>query len=172
MKCQICNKKKANIVFTQIVNNEKIVLQICTDCAKKKGLSIEMGSIAPSPPSSEFFLGAMVGNSEKKEDKKVPDLTCNVCGLTYAEFKKTGLFGCDACHDAYGIHIENFLQQIHGTVVNEGEEPTEPIKEIEVKHELKKLKTQLKKCIKVEDYEKASELRDQIAELEKGKNTQ
>ena len=171
MKCQICNKKEANIVFTQIVNNEKIVLQICTDCAKEKGLSIEMDSVAP-PPSSEFFLGAIVGKSGEKEDKEVPDLTCNVCSLTYAEFKKTGLFGCDACHEAYGTHIENLLQQIHGTVVHEGREPTEPIKEIEVKHVLRKLRTKLKKYIEVEEYEKAAKLRDQIAELEKGKNTQ
>ena len=60
MKCQICNKNNANIVFTQIVNNEKIVLQICSECAKNRGISIEFEK--PSLPQVNSFIGSLAGN--------------------------------------------------------------------------------------------------------------
>ena len=91
MKCQICNVNEANIIFTQIVNNEKIVLQICSECAKKKGISVEIEK--PSKPQINSFIGSFTGYFSEKEEKEIPDLTCNICGLTFAEFKKTGLFG-------------------------------------------------------------------------------
>lgn len=183
MKCQICNNNEANIIFTQIINNEKIVLQICSECARKKGLSIEIDSVTTSH-SPESFLGGLFGASVKKDEKDVPDLKCSVCGLTFAEFKKTGLFGCDACLEAFGVYLTNLLQQIHGTTVQTGSTvqegtivqnnqiPKGPKKEIEMKNELEKLRIQLKKCVEVEEYENAAKLRDRIAVLEKGKKAQ
>ena len=111
MKCQICNKNEANIIFTQIVNNEKIVKQICSECAKKKGLSIEIESVSPKPASPEMLLGLFSGETEMKEEKDIPELKCDLCGLTFSEFKKSGLFGCDKCHEAFGERIKDIIKQ-------------------------------------------------------------
>ena len=54
MKCQICKENNANIIFTKIVNNEKITLNICADCAKEKGLTIKISS-AGNPQSETLF---------------------------------------------------------------------------------------------------------------------
>ncbi|HDY90228.1 MAG TPA: hypothetical protein ENH82_19175 [bacterium] len=164
MKCQICNKNIANIVFTQILNNEKMVLQICTECAKEKGISVEIEK--PSKPKVDSFIGSFTGIISEKDEKEVPDLTCAVCGLTFAEFKKSGLFGCDKCHEAFGEHVSNLLKQIHGTDVYEGELPDKLSEEGETMQKLKKLRSELKHCIGTEDYERAAELRDRIAEIE------
>lgn len=164
MKCQICNKNEANIVFTQIINTEKIVLQICTDCARKKGISVEFEK--PSQPKVHSFIGSLTGALGEKEDKEIPDLTCDICGLTFAEFKKNGLFGCDKCHVAFGEHISNLLKQIHGTDVYNGKSPEKLSEEGEKMYQLKSLRTELQHCIEMEDYERAAELRDKIAEVE------
>jgi protein-arginine kinase activator protein McsA len=37
MLCQDCNKNEATIHLTQIVNNEKVVLNLCKACAEKRG---------------------------------------------------------------------------------------------------------------------------------------
>ena len=167
MKCQICNKYDANIVFTQIVNNEKIVLQICSECAKKRGISIEFEK--PSLPQVNSFIGSLAGDIGEKDKKDIPELTCDVCGLTFAEFKKEGLFGCDKCHEAFEDHIVNLLKQIHGSNVYDGKSPEGLSDEGEKMQQLKNLRSELKHFVKMEDYERAAELRDKIAEIEKDK---
>src|SRR4030067_443735 len=39
MLCQDCKKKDAKVHLTQIVNNEKVTLNLCKDCADKKGFN-------------------------------------------------------------------------------------------------------------------------------------
>ena len=168
MKCQICKKNESNIVFTQIINNEKVVLQICSECAQKKGISIEIES--PTPPKIASFIGGFTAVSTENVDADIPDLTCPNCGLTFAEFKHEGLFGCDQCHTAFGEHVSSLLKQIHGTDVYEGNVPEKLSVEGKAMRQLKKLRDDLRHSIDAEDYEKAAELRDRISELE-GKMT-
>ena len=168
----MCKKNEANIIFTQIINNEKIVLQLCSECAKKKGLSVEFETVS-LPSASDSFINELIDSSGKKEKKKnIPDLTCEVCKETFAEFKETGLFGCDKCHEAFGNHIDEILKQIHGTSFHYGKEPKEAPEVFDKKQQLKNLKAQLKHCVEMEDYERAAKLRDQITELVKREKTE
>ena len=164
MKCQICNKNDANIVFTQIVNNEKIIMQICTDCAKEKGLTVE---IKEEQPQIVSLAGTLAGILNKEDTKTIPDLTCSECSLTFAEFKKSGLFGCDKCHEAFGVHIANLLKQIHGLTRHEGKEPQVLSGKVDTKKQLRDLRKKLKRLIELEEYEKAADIRDKINTLEK-----
>ena len=171
MKCQICHKNNANIVFTQIVNNEKIVIQICTECAKKKGLSIEFETTPLSSNPAKSFLSSVKNEHVEEEKEKIPDLTCEICGLTFIEFKKKGLLGCDKCHEAFGSHIRKILKQIHGTTVHLGKAPHKDSTELINKQHMKHLRAQLKHCVEIEDYEQAAILRDQIEVLKREKTT-
>ena len=164
MKCQICSKNDANIVFTQIINNEKIIMQICTDCAKDKGITVE---ILNEPPQIVPLAGIMKGILEKEGAETIPDLTCSECGLTFAEFKKSGRFGCDKCHEAFGNHITSLLKQIHGLARHEGKEPQVLSGEVDTKKQLRDLRKKLKRLIELEEYEKAADIRDKINTLEK-----
>ena len=160
MKCQICNTNKANIIFTQIINNEKIVMQICSECAKKKGLTLD---IRTDTPSQIEPVDSLVGSLTVK----IPDITCPECNLTFEEFKKTGVFGCDICHKAFGSHIANLLKQIHGLARHEGKSPRIIPEELDIKKKLKELRSKLKRFIELEEYENAAEIRDRINMLEK-----
>jgi protein arginine kinase activator len=165
MKCQICHKNEANILFTQIVNNEKIVLQICSECAREKGLTLE---ITAKPPSAiqESLVGSLTGTDSESGLSETPDLTCSVCGLTFAEFKKSGLFGCDRCHEAFGDHIVKLLKQIHGLARHEGKSPRAPSDEVNFRKEIRELRKKLNDLVAREEYEKAAELRDRINKME------
>lgn len=165
MKCQICNVNNANIIFTQIINNEKIVMQICSECAKKKGLTIEIKTELPA--QIESLVGSLTGDSGTDGVEKIPDITCPECGLTFEEFKKSGLFGCDRCHVAFGSHIASLLKQIHGLAKHEGKSPRALPEEADLKKDLKELRSKLKHFVEVEEYEKAAEVRDRISVLEK-----
>jgi protein arginine kinase activator len=164
MKCQICRENLANIVFTKIVNNEKVVLHICSECAQKKGLTIEIGhpeSIAAMKAGADHNPGG-----EQRQETNVPDLVCDICGLPFAEFKKTGFVGCDNCYEAFNRHIVNILKQIHGSAVHQGKVPLHIAGDVELKKHIRTLRLRLQHCIEAEDYERAAELRDKIASLE------
>jgi len=165
MKCQICKGNEANIIFTQIVNNEKIVMQICSECAKKKGLILEFQKEPFSPVES--LVGSLTVDPGTKDSESIPDLKCTVCGLTFAEFKKSGLFGCDKCHEAFGNHITKLLKQIHGLNKHEGKIPLDISGEVDVYKEIKKLRSKLDRYVKREEYEKAAEIRDRINTMER-----
>lgn len=171
MKCQICKVNEANIVFTQIVNNEKVVLHICTQCAGTKGLTVEIGKGAkplPEPLLDAVKSAHKVVNKAPAPVEEIPDITCDSCGQTYAEFKSSGLFGCEHCHLAYGEHVKTLLMQIHGATAHEGRTPsTEVTKEVQDRQRLKKLKGELSRSVEVEDYERAAKLRDEIDSLER-----
>jgi protein arginine kinase activator len=167
MKCQICNKNEANIVFTQIIDNEKIVLNICSECAKIKGITVEIGK--PSmPKADDFSFDDSYEDKEEKADESTEEkIFCESCGLSFAEFRKSGLFGCENCHLAFGEYIPNLLKQIHGTEVYKGNKPGELSEEAKLINRLNRFRSELKRCIETEDYEQAAKLRDSIAVLEK-----
>ncbi|MCD6308751.1 MAG: UvrB/UvrC motif-containing protein [Candidatus Latescibacteria bacterium] len=169
MKCQICHKNDAKIVFTQIVNNEKVVLHICPECARKKGLSIEIDISPPVSASVEKLLKGFDKTVEEREEEEIPDLVCDNCGLTFREFKKSGLFGCDRCHEAFGDYMKDILTEIHGIDIHEAEPPPAGHEVVEIRHELKDLRAKLKHSVEMENYELAAELRDRISELQKKK---
>ena len=159
MKCQICKDRDANIVFTKIVNNEKMVLHICLECAKKKGLTVEIGPVDTKQSGSVMGDGFF-------DESSIPDVTCDRCGTTFAEFKKSGFFGCDRCHEAFGDDFVNILKHIQGSTAHEGKAPLGLQRGAETKKHIRTLRQKLKRCIESEDYERAAELRDAIASLE------
>jgi len=171
MKCQICNINEAEIVFTQIVENEKIVMQICSECARKKGLSIEISAVEPSTNGHDSFFDLFAG-SDRPDDEALPDITCESCGLSFKEFKKNGLFGCDRCHEYFGENVKKLLRQIHGTDMHRGstEPPAPKKKKVNRRAMIRNLRVELEKCLRMEEYERAAELRDKITVLQKGES--
>ena len=96
MLCQDCNSKEATIHLTQIVNNEKVVLNLCKDCAEKRGFHSPFEQM-PFPLAE--IVSGMVGSSKplkkgKKSEKEKPEIKCPDCGLTFSEFGQVGRLGC------------------------------------------------------------------------------
>ena len=110
---------------------------------------------------------------------------CKNCGMTYDEFIKTGMFGCENCYDTFRNPINSLLKNLHGTSkhigrgyknniktsninIKNSEKISEKTKEVS-KEEIKieELNRQLEKAIKEERYEDAAKIRDQIKEMKK-----
>jgi protein arginine kinase activator len=167
MLCQDCNNKEANIHLTQIVNNEKVVLNLCKDCAEKRGFHSPFEQMPF--PLAEIVSGMVGPTKTKKKGKKStedkPDVKCPSCGLTFSEFGHVGRLGCADCYDAFRSELTNLLRRIHGSAEHRGavaESPTEDLKEF---REDKRLRDELQKAIEDEDFEMAAELRDRLREL-------
>jgi protein arginine kinase activator len=164
MLCQDCNKNEATIHLTQIVNNEKVVLNLCKACAEKRGFHSPFEQI-PFPLAE--IVSGMVGPSKaKKKDKfgkdEKMDLKCPNCGLTFAEFARMGRLGCAECYQAFRAELTNLLRRIHGSAEHRGQIAETASEELQSLREEKRLRDELKRAIEAEDFEAAAELRDRI----------
>lgn len=167
MLCQDCNKREATIHLTQIINNEKVVLNLCKICAEKRGFHSPFEQM-PFPLAE--LVSGMVGSSiPKKFDKSgktvKKDLKCPNCGLTFSEFGRIGRFGCANCYDVFRVELNDLLRRIHGSAEHRGHVAETPSEELQPLREGKRLREKLKKAIETENFEMAAELRDRIREL-------
>ncbi len=166
MTCEVCGKKPAMVLFTQIVKNEKTVLHLCEECAKKQGLSVSVEVIAGSVKG--LLAGALAAASGEEEGDEAVG-KCPSCGLSYAEFRKKGRLGCPACYRAFAKPLERLLKNIHGSTSHTGKVPAAQQAIAKRQQEIAAMRSALKQAIGREAFEEAACLRDRIAAMEQKK---
>jgi protein arginine kinase activator len=170
MLCQDCNQNESTVHLTQIVNNKKLVLNLCKDCAEKRGFHSPFEHMPF--PLAELVTG-MVGPktaAPKSGRKSTRVKKCPGCGMTFEDFGKSGRLGCGQCYKTFHLELTDLLRKIHGSPKHRGKgmtaEPdrirTETSKPI---REETRLREELRKAIENEEFEKAANLRDQIKSL-------
>ncbi|GGB49765.1 protein-arginine kinase activator protein [Lentibacillus populi] len=171
MECQECQKRPATLHFTQVVNGNKIEVHVCEVCAKEKGymtypeegysfhnLLTGLFNFEPSPMSSH-------SNSAFTQPK---ELQCPQCGMSFAEFKRVGKFGCASCYHTFSERLDPILRRVHsGNTKHFGKIPKRQGGDLHAKKQLEDYKVQLKALIDKEEFEEAAEVRDKIKDLEK-----
>jgi protein arginine kinase activator len=162
MLCQDCQKKEAIIHLTQITGNETTVLDLCADCAARRGFE---NPLANSPFPLGDFLASMVEKSLTKSTGSQQQLKCDKCGLTFAEFSKTGRFGCGGCYAAFHAPLDDLLRKIHGSNRHTGKLPWGSPDKMKPLLEERKLQEELRDAVKAENFELAAELRDRLKSL-------
>jgi len=163
MICQRCYKKEAKVQITQVVNEQKQELHLCEDCAAEVGFNKALAKLP------QLFGGLMLDLLKKE----VPALDreegtwkkCHFCGLSWRDFKRTGLFGCDKCYEVFREEVSDLLKQIHGNNRHIGNRPTS-YQAAHPQWNLEQLRKELEEAIQKEEFEKAAEIRDMIRELE------
>ena len=162
MLCEICHIREATINFTQVVNLKLKEFNICKTCSEEKGLTNPLDSL------QQIFNGLLFSNNEEdKKNSESPDvyLKCNGCSLTWDEFQKDSVFGCEKCYSAFNDKIQILMRKIHGSNKHIGNRPS-TLRVVENSINVDKLKSELKEALVDENYEKAAELRDRIRDIE------
>ena len=163
MLCQECGKNEAGVHLTQIVNNKKTVLNLCRECAEKRGMTANPLVQVPFPLAE--ILSSMMGEAPEKKKGRGGEARCPGCGFTFAEFSKVGRFGCGQCYRVFQPQVSDLLRRIHGSARHIGRKPSQVPDIDTVMIEEKRLEDELKKAIAAEDFEKAARLRDRIKTL-------
>nr|MBN2277773.1 UvrB/UvrC motif-containing protein [candidate division Zixibacteria bacterium] len=164
MLCQDCKKEQATVHLTQIVNNEKLVLSLCKECAAKRGFHSPLDNVAF--PLSDILAG-LIQQQFPEQKGDMPDLKCEGCGLTFEEFARQGRFGCGQCYQAFRPRLEMIMRKIHGSSLHKGKLPVSSADQTLPIREEERLETELKKAIKAEDFERAADLRDKLKAVRK-----
>ncbi|MHB1314816.1 MAG: UvrB/UvrC motif-containing protein [Christensenellales bacterium] len=162
MLCQKCNKNEATIHRVTVINGDKSEMHLCEECAREEGG-------IPSLAIQNILKGFL-----EKSQPLEQQLRCPHCSMTLDKFKSDGFLGCAQCYLVFEKYLEPVLHSIHGTAVHDGKKPKEnAVKAKLVKPEIKPskielLKSELKKSVQEENYERAAQIRDEIRALQEG----
>lgn len=166
MKCQHC-EKPATFHITELTEpTGPVIVHLCEEHAR----------IYLSQENTESPTNALAGMLAKqlKLDQTAEQLakldkkTCPVCGISFAEFRQSGRLGCAYDYVCFKEDLEPLLLNIHGAIKHRGKHPSRSIGSPDRQHRLIQLRREMHDAVKQERYERAGELRDQIARIESG----
>jgi len=158
--CDHCDKP-ATIHLTDISDSgQKVVKHLCPDCAAAEGIQIK-SNLPIGQLLEDFILSGSTGTEQ------LPDLTCDVCGTTFAEFHKAGRLGCPNDYDAFGQPLATIIENTHdGATEHIGKVPHRAGGDQQKQTAILRMRAELKQAVVREDYERAAALRDQIRQVE------
>ncbi len=145
--CEECGKKPANVHLTQIVHSETSVWHICEDCARKKGINIE------------------VTGHPQVETQPEKDINCPRCRMSFSEFREKGRLGCVECYHSFSDDVNEYLMQAHGSRFHRGKRYGANRRVSSLPGDVARLRKELDRAVQNEDFELAAALRDRIQDL-------
>ena len=157
-RCEKCDRE-ATVHLTEIADGQKVERHLCEECAAAEGITIK-AQLPISQLLEELVLQSAAG-------KELSELRCDVCGITFLEFRQNGLLGCPNDYQAFEDVLVPLLERAHeGATVHVGKVPSNAADKERRQNELLQLRGQLKEAVAGEDYELAARIRDRIKDLE------
>lgn len=171
MKCERCHQNDATVHISQVVNGKKSEHYLCQACAGESAIDAPFQNVY-----SPFVNGGFLSGSIFNPTGGIPafggnpsgtsrDLVCPNCGTTFEGFRKSGLFGCSQCYDAFREKLDPMLRRVQGSTRHIGRPVcrTEESKEqLALKERLADLRKRLAAAVDREAYEEAARLRDEV----------
>ncbi len=164
MKCDNCNNA-ATVHLTEIKGGKKLEKHLCEICAAQlEGI----GQAKGHQPINELLTNFVMAHSGISKEQ---NLACESCGITWAEFRQSGLLGCANDYKVFERDLTPLIERAHeGATYHVGKVPTRrgavgvPAKRRST--DLERLKRDLTRAVEAEDYERAAKIRDQIRAAE------
>ena len=157
-KCDNCDRP-ATVHLTEILNGQKIEKHLCEQCAMADGITIKAN--VPISQMLEDFVLATTSDSDQVL------LACDVCGISFNEFRQQGQLGCPNDYDALDPALRTIVQRAQeGADQHVGKVPRRTGGDQARQAGILRLRAELKEAVALEDYERAAHLRDRIREAE------
>lgn len=155
--CENCHQNVATVHLTEIIQQEKKEIHLCSDCANDKGITLK----------PFFVLNDVLGSLVGEEDIAVEEApSCEHCGLSYSDFRQHGRLGCAKDYDVFKKQLHPFLEKVHNSLFHCGKVPGNSQEQMKDAQQIVKLRKNLNDAVEGEDYETAARLRDELRQLE------
>jgi protein arginine kinase activator len=155
--CENCNERPATFHVVELTDGEKREVHLCEQCAHDKKIALP-----PSLSLNEILSSLVEAHAEQEGD--VPSLECPDCGMTYAEFRRSGRLGCPKDYAVFRDGLMPFLERVHGMLSHVGKSPAAG-QNSEQAAEMLRLRRSLNEAVEHERYEEAAQLRDRMRAL-------
>jgi len=165
--CQVCKKNIATVHYTEIDIDYQVKQEshMCESCAQKHDLS--QAGQKPATISPFKVIESLIKPNLPEQLRAILETRCEQCGMTYPEFRSAGRLGCPHDYAVFKDGIENVLEQVQGGGGKHvGKIPRRAGTVIKLEAREASLQEELKEAIGAENYERAAEVRDSLAELE------
>jgi len=170
-KCVHCTKDKVFHDIQILPDGSVLEKHGCEDCAAEQGLlpnSLMMGDPTALTPAKLTVGGVIKARA------------CEVCGTTFAEFKRIGRLGCPSCYETFEKPLSGILERSHeGGTHHVGKIPRRLLRDQESSgdssrleqllgsaqaraEQMRALQERLREALDCEQYELAARIRDQI----------
>ena len=178
MKCQQCDKQ-AVFHITELESGAVRELHLCEDHARAYLNQSEGGGPGGGDEESEpgkpaiGGLAAPLGVGQTADELALLDQkACDMCGITFFEFRNQGRLGCPHDYVHFEKELEPLIANIHGATQHTGRTPSRaaseavPVPGTEELTRVIGLRREMKEAIACEHYERARENRDAIRGIE------
>ncbi len=113
MICESCGRKPAAVFIKTIIDNKVSEQALCPACSEESSSENEVPEL----------LMKLLSKGGARRKTKTPAPRCR-CGTRYADFQKTGRFGCPACYETFASQVAVLLPRIHaGKSRHKGKSP-------------------------------------------------
>jgi protein arginine kinase activator len=167
MKCQQCDRP-ATFHITELTGGKPQELHLCEDHARQY-----LTSSTGEPAGTGGMVAALAQQVQQmaigqtaEELANLDKQACPVCGITFYEFRSQGRLGCPHDYVAFQAQLEPLILNVHGESEHVGKRPKRAPAESENRTQLIRLRREMKESVESENYERASELRDEIRRIE------
>ncbi len=166
MKCQKC-EKSATFHITELTGGKPQELHLCEECAREYLTQPETSDGTPASLAGALAQQLAVGQTAA-DLARLDQQSCPVCGITFFEFRNKGRLGCPHDYVCFEKELDPLLLNIHGETRHVGKRPRRSAADTDSHTQLIRLRREMKDAITAEDYERASELRDEIRQVKEG----
>ncbi len=163
MKCQKCDKT-ATFHITELTGGKPQELHLCEDCAREYLTQPESSDGTPASLAGALAQQLAVGQTAA-DLARLDQQSCPVCGITFFEFRNKGRLGCPHDYVCFEKELDPLLLNIHGETRHTGKRPRHDHGDTDRHTQLIRMRREMKDAITAEDYERASELRDEIRQV-------
>jgi protein arginine kinase activator len=177
MLCPRCNKNLATVHIYEIEdfvgpgdNRNKVETHdLCEVCAQGSGLATGMPGSLMQAMAGVGLWNLLKGNPIKvhvTHQSAQPGPTCEECGMTLVELQRKGRVGCERDYEVFSQYLNEVLTRMHGANKHVGRLPGVNEVQASAQEHLGDLRRALELAIRKEDYERAADLRDEVAAAE------
>ena len=162
MLCQNCAKSEATTHIKRISGGEASEIHLCYNCARHLGYADVFSGFG-------FNISNMLENFFPEFSRSLPSAEksecCKTCGTSFEEVIQTGMMGCADCYSTFYEKLRPSLSRIHGRAIHTGKLGASFGETDVVLNRINELKKRMDEAVKVQNFELAAKLRDEILAL-------
>jgi protein arginine kinase activator len=171
MKCQQC-PKPAVFHITELEAGEIRELHLCEEHARsylnQSESAAPQGGGKPPESAGGGLVGPLGVGQTADELALLDQKACEMCGITFFEFRNQGRLGCPHDYVQFEKELEPLISNVHGSTEHVGRRSTRHPEGTEQLTAAIGMRREMREAVASEEYERAKDLRDAIREIEEG----